>query len=60
MSCRVKAITQWDSAAQWGLHFLPEAESATIETVVSAAGRLANGTAGRNQKFRDREEKVTC
>lgn len=60
MVCRIKAVTQSDSAAQWGPHFLPEAESATIETVVSAAGRLANGTAGRNQKFCDREEKVTC
>ena len=40
--------------------FLPEADAATIETVISAVGRLASGTAAASQRLHAREEELTC
>lgn len=40
--------------------FLPEADAATIETVISAVGRLAGGTAAPCQRLHAREEELKC
>ena len=39
---------------------LPEADTATIKTVINAVGRLAHETADASQRREAREEAVTC